>query len=443
MLSSIYLRMWRVLPIVLCLTVAQTFGCRSKQLTDDGTCCQQCPPGYGVVELCNHANNTVCAPCPDSISFSPEDSHTAPCRSCRQCPLDMRVRGPCTHIEDTECECSMNLFLSTDGTCQLCKECEPGYGARYRCSSFSDTECSPCRSDFYSEYSNNQDPCMPCSTCSNDQKLVHECKPHLDTVCAETEGFSHRSTDDELIHMDYPDNPDIEEETDFPFSDVISEQPKSMPPVPEATTSTMIYVTNSTNVTTHAPDVIQSSRDIIPVYCSIMVAVVLGLVAYIVFKRWHSCKNVQGSEARGKYSVTGGGEKQQTDSGVFVDIQAQAEAQPMTKAVPAENTAVECKSWTYAALPPHAQEELEGLLESKEAAGWRELALVLGYTEEDVVAFSQAERPAQVLLSGWSAQEGTTKATLLTALAKLQRQDVAQKLQSEESRSELGELDIV
>uniref|UniRef100_A0A8C4NET5 Nerve growth factor receptor n=1 Tax=Eptatretus burgeri TaxID=7764 RepID=A0A8C4NET5_EPTBU len=374
-------------------------------------------------QLCLSDVNSSVVQCPPAcISFSSEYSHTAPCVSCRQCPLDMRVRGPCTHREDTECECSMNLFLSTDGTCQLCKDCKPGYGARFRCSSFSDVECYPCPPDFYSEHSNNQYPCMPCSSCSNDQKLVHECKPHLDTVCAaETPQKS------------------ILYETDFPFTDAISEQPKVIPPVLEATTSTMIDVTNSTNVTTHAPDVIQSSRDIIPVYCSIMVAVVLGLVAYIVFKRWHRCKNVQGSEARGKYSVTGGGEKQQTDSGVFVDVQAQAEAQSMTKA----GMILKCKSWTYATLPPHAQEELEGLLESKEMAGWRELASVLGYTEEDIVALSQAERPAQALLSGWSEQEGTTKATLITALAKLERQDVAQKLQSEESRYELGDLDIV
>nr|XP_029512208.1 tumor necrosis factor receptor superfamily member 16-like [Oncorhynchus nerka] len=74
------------------------------------------------------------------------------------------------------------------------------------------------------------------------------------------------------------------------------------------------------------------NENLIPIYCSILAAVVVGLVAYIIFKRWNSCKqnkqpanNHQATAAN--QTVTPEGEKLHSDSGISVDSQSLQEQQ--------------------------------------------------------------------------------------------------------------------
>ncbi|CAL8304405.1 unnamed protein product [Merluccius merluccius] len=68
------------------------------------------------------------------------------------------------------------------------------------------------------------------------------------------------------------------------------------------------------------------NENLIPVYCSILAAVVVGLVAYIVFKRWNSCKQnkqpANNRAATANQTVTPEGEKLHSDSGISVDSQS-------------------------------------------------------------------------------------------------------------------------
>ncbi|CAL8266380.1 unnamed protein product, partial [Gadus morhua 'NCC'] len=73
------------------------------------------------------------------------------------------------------------------------------------------------------------------------------------------------------------------------------------------------------------------NENLIPVYCSILAAVVVGLVAYIVFKRWNSCKQnkqpANNRAAAANQTVSPEGEKLHSDSGISVDSQSLQEQQ--------------------------------------------------------------------------------------------------------------------
>ncbi|CAM9298671.1 unnamed protein product [Lampetra fluviatilis] len=370
--------------------------------------------GRGPVDIVNGRNDTD----QQGVTFSATESHVEECVPCSLCPARMRVHAPCTSTEDTVCECSSGLFANPqDGACIECHVCPPGFGVVVQCSPDEDSSCAPCMSGFYSEESSDVEPCMPCSSCSEDQEVQQECTSSADTVCIENP-FPDESPPDKTNDDEEDDDEEEKEEEEG------SEE-----------SGHAVNGTNGTPSNSQEP-LGDHSRDIIPVYCSIMAAVVVGLVAYVVFKRWHSCKNVQGSKARGEYSQAADGEKQHQDSGVFVDVQnAQEQQQPQSAA---GNAAAGTK-WLYNALPPHKQEEVERLLLGASSTGaddatdWKGLAAALGYAEAEIAELSEGERPAHALLAGWSSREGASEELLLDALGRLQRSDVVATLRAETS----------
>lgn len=58
-LSDVFVFHWKVGAL------ANKEKCASGKYTTGGECCEQCPPGEGVVKPCGAAQ-TVCAPCLDS-----------------------------------------------------------------------------------------------------------------------------------------------------------------------------------------------------------------------------------------------------------------------------------------------------------------------------------------------------------------------------------------
>uniref|UniRef100_S4RK23 Nerve growth factor receptor n=1 Tax=Petromyzon marinus TaxID=7757 RepID=S4RK23_PETMA len=359
-------------------------------------------------------------------TFSATESHVEECVPCSLCPARMRVHAPCTSTEDTVCECSSGLFADPQqvGACVECRVCPPGFGVVVQCSPDEDSSCAPCMSGFYSEESSDVEPCMPCSSCSEDQEVQQECTSSADTVCIALSVPSLTASDCNPAPLPF-----------YPYLQSIYKDPEQGDSLPSSQDIFPINGTNGTPSNSQEP-LGDHSRDIIPVYCSIMAAVVVGLVAYVVFKRWHSCKNVQGSKARGEYSQAADGEKQHQDSGVFVDVQnAQEQRQPQSAA---GNAAAGTK-WLYDALPPHKQEEVERLLlgasgtGADDATDWKALAAALGYAEAEIAALSEGERPAHALLAAWSSREGASEELLLDALGRLQRSDVVATLRAEAS----------
>ncbi|XP_075351606.1 death domain-containing membrane protein NRADD-like isoform X2 [Mycteria americana] len=177
--------------------------------------------------------------------------------------------------------------------------------------------------------------------------------------------------------------------------------PKFVPPPPEAT-----------------------GKDIIPVYCSLLAAVVVGLLAYVAFKCWHTCRQKQQlAKARaGDLGTSPEGEKLHSDSGVFLDTHSLQEPHQPGKAPRPEGHPL-------GAVAPQRQEELERLLESGGPGGdWRSLAARLGFGPDAIGTFGRGRAPTRTLLSAWAGTEGATLETLCQALAAIGRQDAAQRL---------------
>uniref|UniRef100_A0A8C0QRF9 Tumor necrosis factor receptor member 16 transmembrane domain-containing protein n=1 Tax=Chelonoidis abingdonii TaxID=106734 RepID=A0A8C0QRF9_CHEAB len=102
------------------------------------------------------------------------------------------------------------------------------------------------------------------------------------------------------------------------------EHPKK-PPLSESEGSA-----SPSNSSEFLPPLPDNSKNIIPVYCSILAAVVVGLLAYVAFKCWNTCKQKkQLAKARaGELGASPEGEKLHSDSGVFLDTHSLQDLEP-------------------------------------------------------------------------------------------------------------------
>ncbi|KFO62839.1 Tumor necrosis factor receptor superfamily member 16, partial [Corvus brachyrhynchos] len=132
-------------------------NCFSKLFTASGECCRACNLGEGVVQPCG-VNQTVCEPCLDSVTYSDTVSATEPCK-------------PCTQGDDP------------GGTCRECRVCEVGFGLMFPCKDSQDTVCEECPEGTFSSEANFVDPCLPCTTCEENEVLVRECTAVADAEC--------------------------------------------------------------------------------------------------------------------------------------------------------------------------------------------------------------------------------------------------------------------
>lgn len=386
--------------------------CLSGQYTTSGECCRQCQPGEGVVKECG-VTQTVCAPCIDSETFSEHFSHTEKCQKCTQCTGLMRMETPCTDANDAICACNYGYYLnSMSGRCEPCTKCPEGQGMLMSCELNRDTVCEECTQETYSDQESSREPCMPCTSC-DDTEVMTECTPISDTVCLTT------PTSSPLPDVTPPMS--IEEEDE----DFIVDPPLLLPN--ESTTS-------STGGDSRQP-IYQGLNDkLIPVYCSIIAAAVGGLVAFVIFKRWNSCKqNKQGANnctANPNQTPSPEGEKLHSDSGISVDSQSLQEGQTQTQ------TVVTMDEEPCLLLPLHTREKVEQLLFrgsdadncNMDDSDWSNLAGLLGYEEERIATFRQEEHPVRALLSDWASKDSATIDALCTALRKINREDIVQSL---------------
>ncbi|XP_074841356.1 tumor necrosis factor receptor superfamily member 16-like [Carettochelys insculpta] len=390
-------------------------GCQSGRFSSLGGCCDLCPQGYGVAVPCG-SSNTECEPCRENVTFSSVSSATDPCQPCSQCPAHVAVAEACTPARDTVCalRCAPGHYLrvenGSNSQCLPCQVCGLGSGAVTPCGPNANTACQPCPEGFYSEEKSYSAPCLPCrQECSENEVMIRGCSLVSDMLCMDRELQILKRTEGDA-RKDYPKKP--------PLSGPRKDHPKK-PPLSESEGSAS--PSNSSEFVPPAPD---NSKNIIPVYCSILAAVVVGLLAYVAFKCWNTCKQKQQlAKARaGELGASPEGEKLHSDSGVFLDTHSLQEHHPLNKAPRPEPR-------LYSALPPHKQEEVEQLLESAgHGKDWRCLASQLGYEDEAIDTFGRGEAPAHTLLSDWSAREGATLEALCAALAGIERPDVVENL---------------
>ncbi|KAM4598546.1 tumor necrosis factor receptor superfamily member 16 isoform 1-T2 [Polymixia lowei] len=299
--------------------------CDSGQYTSSGDCCQECPPGEGVVRKCG-LSQTLCGQCLDSETYSEHYSHTEECRPCTQCTGLMRMQTPCTDSNDAICVCDYGFFLGeVSARCEPCTVCPAGQGVLAHCDHNHDTVCEECLDDTYSDRDSSLDPCLPCTICDEGiEEELAACTPVSDSVCHNPLLPSYSTPTSDLG----PSPPSFTVGFVFDGSD-------SPSPGGETTTAGP----GSPRFLGHG-----FNENLIPIYCSILAAVVVGLVAYIVFKRWNSCKqNKQAGNNRAataNQTVTPEGEKLHSDSGISVDsqsLQEQQQAQVQVQAQPAHS----------------------------------------------------------------------------------------------------------
>ncbi|CAL8274477.1 unnamed protein product [Lota lota] len=307
---------WLCVCVCVCVCVGFALGlgegeCESGQFTWDGQCCEECPPGEGMVQECG-ATQTVCSLCMDSETYSENYSTTEECKPCTQCTGLMRMQTPCTDSIDAACVCDYNYFLGElSGVCEPCTVCPAGEGVLAHCEYDRDTVCEQCVDDTYSDRDSSLDPCLPCTLCEEGiEKELAACTPTGDSVCHNPLLPTYPSTTFDLGFSPPP------------FTEDFPPDGSSSPSPGETTTAG----SGSPRFLGHG-----FNENLIPVYCSILAAVVVGLVAYIVFKRWNSCKQnkqpANNRAATANQTVTPEGEKLHSDSGISVDSQSLQEQQ--------------------------------------------------------------------------------------------------------------------
>uniref|UniRef100_A0A8C1V1W2 Nerve growth factor receptor b n=1 Tax=Cyprinus carpio TaxID=7962 RepID=A0A8C1V1W2_CYPCA len=370
-----------------------------------GECCKRCQPGEGVVTPCG-ATQTVCEPCLDSETFSENFSHTEKCQPCTPCSELTRMLTPCTDANDAVCVCDYGFFFSkVTGRCEACTVCPIGQGVLMHCNFDRDTVCEECMDDTYSDQETSFDPCMPCTVCDQPEMELESCTPVSDTVCQ------------------------VCRRTEFTG-------PR------QSSLSTTVLLLNFTmftglffpmeSVTTADPGLKRLhglSENLIPIYTSILAAVLLGLVAFIIFKR-HCWKGFKYAEDTGKPKNV---QEQEdfSEEHLTLDILIQMAKCSLFVLV------VKIDGGSALSLPLHTREEVEKLLNrtcegeesgANEDTDWCSLAGLLGYKEEHIANFKQEERPIQALLSHWASQDSANIDTLCTALKKINREDIAQSI---------------
>ncbi|XP_061564545.1 nerve growth factor receptor b [Cololabis saira] len=394
--------------------LANQDNCPSGQHTKSGECCKQCPPGEGVIKPCG-VTQAVCAPCLDSETFSENFSHTEKCQRCTQCTGLLRMETPCTDSNDAICVCNYGYYLNyISQRCELCTKCPEGQGMLLSCEADHDTLCEECTGDTFSDQESSREPCMPCTTCDDDE-VQQTCTPVSDTICQ--------------VNYLSPVTEDFTGSWISPFEN-FTDPPEG--PLDSSTTTT------STNTGDSQERLYKSLNDkLIPIYCSILAAVVVGLVAFIIFKRWNSCKqNKQGANnctANQNQTPSPEGEKLHSDSGISVDSQSLQEQLAQTQA----QTVVNMDEEPCFLLPLHTREKVEELLFRGDKgddcthlhdSDWYNLAGLLGYEEERIDTFQQEEHPVRALLSDWASKDCASIDALCTALRKINRDDIVQSL---------------
>ncbi|XP_010863114.1 nerve growth factor receptor b [Esox lucius] len=403
--------------------LANKEDCKSGKFTTTGECCKQCQPGEGVLKPCG-ATQTVCTQCLDSETFSENFSHTETCQPCTRCVGLLRMQSPCTDSNDAVCICDYGYYLNDiSNRCESCTKCPVGQGMLIGCEHERDTVCEECTRDTFSDQESSREPCLPCSICDEDGELeIQACNPSKDTVCQDL-------NPSEM----FPVLPTLSSDSSQPS--FTNDDRLRYIPTEITTTTTTAPITTST-ITFIGPGL---NENLIPIYCSILAAVVVGLVAFIIFKRWNSCKqNKQGANnctANQNQTPSPEAEKLHSDSGISVDSQSLQEQQGLGQTQ--AQTVVTVDEEPCLLLPLHTREEVEKLLfRGRDTEGcnhttdsdWCSLAGLLGYQEERIATFRQEEHPVRALLSDWANQDCASVDTLCTALRKINREDIAQTL---------------
>ncbi|KAI8492973.1 hypothetical protein Bbelb_289770 [Branchiostoma belcheri] len=393
--------------------VCVSAACPSQHYDSSGACCSQCPPGEGVSTPCSDGNGTGCTACVPGQTFSNSRSHTEACHECSTCGPNMEVASVCNRTHDTVCECSADFYWDEETEqCERCQICPPGFGALEACSPRQDSGCVACPNMTYSDVDSPRAQCVACTRCTDNQVMLQTCTSISDTIClgyqllpSGCSGLSGCLSRGEL--------PGIRAFVFRPSGRVraASHGNKNMPQL----------IGGKVGRTTPADGLLTlkdaSGQNIIPVYCTIMGAVVVGLIVYVAVKRWKTCHRPQTTKSGAQPHDVEAQKHQNNDSGVCVD--------PCTSPTSGKTRVSE--------LSAARVRDLVFTLSLQHPVNWRHLATELGYDIAAIDEFEQGNNngpgAAKAFLVHWSRMENATVENLCEALRAIGRQDVTGLLQ--------------
>ncbi|XP_050418854.1 tumor necrosis factor receptor superfamily member 16 isoform X1 [Patella vulgata] len=353
-----------------------TSDCEKHQVEVEGRCCSECSIGSGVASPCNAGNNTICEACIDGEYYSSTSSHTHSCIPCSKCPKNSRVIQECTNSSDTICECEPEFHLTENGECKLCDLCPAGWGASVPCSRTQNTVCNQCTNGAFSKVLSATSGCLVCSVCVPGAQMLQACSATEDTICIS------------LPIYRYP----TEEFTDTDNKQSVqNDHPKS----------------NSKQI------------DIIPLYCAILGAVVVGLLGYVImvhYRRMKEKRLIREPHDDVEYSKASAG-----DSGICVEVEHQQKVVPV----------VLTSSTRIRDLPSSKRREIERsfLQSTKDSRDWQGLARELGFNTKkiancEIKSQRDSSTPLKHLLADWGRNDSATVGVFIQAMKNLGRHDV-------------------
>nr|XP_033773266.1 tumor necrosis factor receptor superfamily member 16-like [Geotrypetes seraphini] len=429
-------------------TVSHTESCKP---------CTVCLGLKRIVAPCVETDDAVCA-CNYGYYLNKERNECEPCQSCG---LGFGMMYPCSNQQDTMCEsCPTGTFSDIDSSmdpCMPCKFCEDGESLLEDCTPMTDTVCHAVHPRWTHRTPSEMEPEDLSTSTTPDPLATHRPPTSYDPPSSHHPPSSHdlppfhrppSSPDLPSFHRPpFPHHPPSSHHPPYfrhppsshhPLSShqppsfhypLSSHRPPSNRSYEASSISSTVTATTNTIMGSSQPIVTRGIADnLIPIYCSILAAVVVGLVAFIVFKRWNSCKQNKPRANNHPVNQTPSpeGEKLHSDSGISVDSQSlhDQQSQPQIQALKGG-------THVYTSLSPTKQEEVEKLLNGSMEDTWRSLAGELGYKDDLIDTFTQEEHPVRALLSDWSGKDSATMEVLCSALRKIQREDIVESLYSE------------
>lgn len=139
------------------------------------------PQGLGMP--CWDPAHLTLSPLP-GVTYSDTVSATEPCKPCTQCVGLQSMSAPCVESDDAVCRCAYGYYQDEpSGSCKECRVCEVGFGLMFPCQDSQDTVCEECPEGTFSSEANFVDPCLPCTTCEENEVMVKECTAISDAEC--------------------------------------------------------------------------------------------------------------------------------------------------------------------------------------------------------------------------------------------------------------------
>ncbi|KAK5872587.1 hypothetical protein PBY51_013271 [Eleginops maclovinus] len=98
--------------------IVQATSCGERQHKVDERCCNKCPPGSYMKDICTETQQTVCRPCKEGF-YSHQYNMFDRCEECRSCQHDYAEK--CNTTTNANCSCRSG-FLCSNNVCSECQE---------------------------------------------------------------------------------------------------------------------------------------------------------------------------------------------------------------------------------------------------------------------------------------------------------------------------------